>query len=220
MSADVFVDTHGFVYARDAWEPLKQPRAYAWLQHLWSSRTGRVGVQVLNEYYVTVTRKLDPGLSRPEARADVQALMARDPVLVDENLARRAFGLEDVASLSWRDALVVAAARQSGRRFILSEDLPTGPLVVGPPMPRARRPARGVGGAPPPFETASSSPRRAPDPSPDVSRGGLAARRRRYRPTGCRSSDIISFPAERGSLGGDAPPSAANRRGGPFSPLS
>jgi len=131
MSADVFVDTDVFVYARDASEPLKQPRAHAWLEQLWSHRTGRVSVQVLNEYYVTVTRKLDPGLSRPEARADVQALMVWDPVPIDEDLVRRAFGLEDVASLSWWDALIVAAARQSGCRFVLSEDLPTGQIIDG-----------------------------------------------------------------------------------------
>ena len=35
MTAPVFVDTNVFVYARDAGEPIKQPRAAAWLEHLW-----------------------------------------------------------------------------------------------------------------------------------------------------------------------------------------
>ena len=78
-----------------------------------------------------MTKRLDPGLSRPEARADIRALRAWNPVPVDEELIQQAFGLEDVASLSWWDALVVAAARRSGCRFLLSEDMPAGQLIDG-----------------------------------------------------------------------------------------
>lgn len=39
---------------------------------LWASRAGRVSVQVLNEYYVTVTRKLSPKLPYEEAHVDVR----------------------------------------------------------------------------------------------------------------------------------------------------
>ena len=131
MTGEVFVDTNVLVYARDASEPIKQRRAALWVEHLWATRSGRTGVQVLNEYYVTVTRKLQPGMPRLQARADVQALRAWNPVAVDPDLMERAFTLEDVASLSWWDALIVAAAHGSMSRYILSEDLPTGQLIDG-----------------------------------------------------------------------------------------
>ncbi len=66
-----FVDTNVFVYARDSGQTSKQPIARHWLDHLWMSGTGRLSVQVLNEYYVTVTRKLSKVLPVDAARAEV-----------------------------------------------------------------------------------------------------------------------------------------------------
>jgi predicted nucleic acid-binding protein len=48
-TALVFVDTNVFLYARDAGEPTKQPRAAAWLEQLWRERSGRTSMQVLSE---------------------------------------------------------------------------------------------------------------------------------------------------------------------------
>ena len=62
MTAAVFVDTNVLVYARDAASPEKQGRAAAWIRTLWQSRAGRLSVQILQEYYAVVTRKLRPGL--------------------------------------------------------------------------------------------------------------------------------------------------------------
>jgi predicted nucleic acid-binding protein len=59
----IFVDTNVLVDARDSADLEKQATASAWMQHLWTSAEGRLSVQVLQEYYVTVTRKLDPGLN-------------------------------------------------------------------------------------------------------------------------------------------------------------
>jgi predicted nucleic acid-binding protein len=35
MTGPVFVDANVFLYARDEREPVKLPRARAWLDHLW-----------------------------------------------------------------------------------------------------------------------------------------------------------------------------------------
>jgi predicted nucleic acid-binding protein len=59
----VFVDTNVLVFARDASEPVKQPQAAAWIDHLWRTRTARLSFQVLQEYYATTTRRLKPGLT-------------------------------------------------------------------------------------------------------------------------------------------------------------
>lgn len=131
MSAAIFVDTNVFVYARDAGEPAKQPRAAAWLSHLWREQTGRTSAQVLSEYYVTVTRKLRPGLPSAEAWDDVRALMAWRPLPIDEALLERGREVEQRHRLDWWDSLVVAAAQLQGCALLLSEDLQDGGAYGG-----------------------------------------------------------------------------------------
>ena len=127
----VFVDTNVLVYARDAGETIKQPRALAWLHHLWRTRSGRLSYQVLQEFYVTVTRKLDPGLAPAEARADLRAFLAWRPVGVDGEMLEAAWTLEDRHSLSFWDALILAAAQAAGCERVLSEDLSDGETYGG-----------------------------------------------------------------------------------------
>lgn len=126
MTAGIFVDTNVFVYARDAGEPAKQSRAAAWLARLWRERVGRTSVQVLSEYYVTVTRKLDPGLRPADAWDDVTALFAWRPAPVDTALLTRGREIARRHKLAWWDALVIAGAEAQGCDLLLSEDLQDG----------------------------------------------------------------------------------------------
>jgi predicted nucleic acid-binding protein len=131
MIAPVFVDTNVLLYARDAGEPAKQPLAADWLRHLWREQLGRTSVQVLSEYYVNATRKLDPGLSRDEAWDDVRALLAWRPQAIDGPLIERAREIEARHRLSWWDSLVVAAAQAQGCPLLLSEDFQDGAVFGG-----------------------------------------------------------------------------------------
>jgi len=131
MIAPVFVDTNVLIYARDASEVVKQPLARHWLDNLWGSRSGRVSYQVLHEYYVSVTRKLRPGLPREEARAEVRDLQAWRPARMDEAMLEDAWWLESRYGLADWDALVVAAARALGCRYLLSEDFQAGQDIDG-----------------------------------------------------------------------------------------
>jgi predicted nucleic acid-binding protein len=58
MSARSFLDTHVLVYADDKAAPAKQKRAVDLVAEYRRARTGVVSLQVLQEYFVTVTRKL------------------------------------------------------------------------------------------------------------------------------------------------------------------
>ena len=40
----------------------------------------------MNEYYVTVTQKLNPGLSKEQARADLRALLVWQPLEISTTL--------------------------------------------------------------------------------------------------------------------------------------
>ncbi len=126
MTARLFVDSNVLVYARDASEPEKQARAREWMASLWSQGRGRVSAQVLNEFYVTVTRKLKPGLSREEARKDVRDLASWNPIATDGRLLEAAWNVEDRHGLSFWDALIVAAAHAAGCDRLLTEDLKDG----------------------------------------------------------------------------------------------
>ena len=126
MTAPVFVDTNVLVYARDSSDPVKHRHARAWLELLWKHGLGRLSRQVLNEYYVTVTRKLDPGLSRTEARDEVALLShwLHEPGV--PALLETAWAVEDRYGFSWWDALIVAAAQLGGCGTLLTEDLQDG----------------------------------------------------------------------------------------------
>jgi len=126
MPAPVFVDTNVLVYVRDAGEPVKQRCAAAWLEYLWREQLGRTSIQVLSEYYVTVTRKLAPGLPQEDAWDDVQSLLTWSPHPVDESLLGRGRDIERRHELSWWDSLIIGAAQLQGCPLLLTEDLQDG----------------------------------------------------------------------------------------------
>lgn len=129
MSAPIFVDTNILVYALDAGAGEKQRQAAAWTESVWRSGRGRVSTQVLHEFYVTVTQKLRPGLDRSAARVEVRGLMSWRPVQLDEVMLESAWDVQDRFQLSFRDALIVAAARAAGCGYLLTEDLQDGQML-------------------------------------------------------------------------------------------
>lgn len=131
MSDRVFVDTNVIVYSRDTTETLKQKQADKWLKHLWATQSGRISYQVLNEYYVTVTNKLKPGLSRMEAREDVRNLMAWKPAVVEQSVVQSAWSIQDHYGYSWWDCLILAAALKQNCQYVLSEDMQHGQHIEG-----------------------------------------------------------------------------------------
>ncbi len=137
MSDLIFVDTNVFVYALDSAADTKHAAARLWTTALWESRRGRVSVQVLQELYVTLTRKLRPGLPTDAARIEVRSLLPWMPIEINPSILERAWHVETRFQLSWWDALIVASAQAGGCRYLLTEDLQDGQdldglLVVSP----------------------------------------------------------------------------------------
>lgn len=123
MNAPTFVDTNILVYAQQANEPLKQPVAAKWMEQLWQEQCGRLSIQVLSEYYVTVTRKIRPARSAADAWDDVRDLFSWNPQPTDSELLRRAREVEQRHRLSWWDSLIVSAAQLQNCAVLLTEDL-------------------------------------------------------------------------------------------------
>ena len=100
--------------------------AARWIERLWREGAGRTSMQVLSEYYVTVTRKLKPAVPADSAWNDVKSLLAWQPQPIDGALLHRAREIEQRYRLSWWDSMVVAAAQLQDCAVLLTEDLPDG----------------------------------------------------------------------------------------------
>jgi predicted nucleic acid-binding protein len=121
MTATVFVDTNVFLYALDGSDLRKQEQAREWRTELWQRRSGRVSVQVLQEFYANVIRKWPS--AKDEARSEIRNLLAWRPLVADASLLELGWKIQDRYQLSFWDSLIVAAAKTSGCRYLLTEDL-------------------------------------------------------------------------------------------------
>jgi len=130
MSDKTFIDTNVLIYAHDIDAGAKRQVAKAVLQKLWNEKTGLLSAQVLQEFYVNVTRKILTPLSKDLARRVVSSYsiwcMETTPTEI-----LSAFRIEDESGIGFWDALIVSAASKSDARRILSEDLNAGQRVAG-----------------------------------------------------------------------------------------
>jgi predicted nucleic acid-binding protein len=131
MTDIVFVDTNVLIYAHDRDATGKRRNAAKALEKLWDDRTGRVSVQVLQEFYVTVTKKLGTPLARAAAREIIRTYTPWVQAPTTPETVIRATELSELAQLSFWDGLIVASAEQVGATSIFSEDLNTGQVVAG-----------------------------------------------------------------------------------------
>ncbi|MBW8721390.1 MAG: PIN domain-containing protein [Polaromonas sp.] len=119
----VFVDADILIYSEDGADPTKQQAALAWLTVLWQRGMGRISTQVLNEFYLLATRKINPPMPAGDARAEVRRYELWQPWQTDHATVESAWAVESRYGLHYRDSLVVAAAQHLGCRYLLSEDL-------------------------------------------------------------------------------------------------
>jgi len=123
-----FVDTNVFVYAIDDAEPAKRAIAERVLA---SDQYGELvlSAQILGEFYVTVTRKLDGRISAVEALQGLNRLSLYPIVSIDAPLVRNAVEISRSSQISYWDGLVVAAAARAGCGLLLTEDLNDGQVI-------------------------------------------------------------------------------------------
>jgi len=126
-----FVDTNVLAYAHDASEPSKRRVAAELLTSLWDTRAGVLSTQVLQEFYVVVTRKFRPPLSAAVARRLLVSYGHWRVVVLDLPIIVRATALGERHRLSFWDALILAAAEAAGAERVVSEDLQPGLRLGG-----------------------------------------------------------------------------------------
>ena len=131
MTDKVFVDTNILVYAHDLDANNKHDQAVEIVSQLWESRNGVLSTQVLQEFYVTLTRKVSSTLSKLEARNLVQKYSHWHLVLNDPSIIKQASEIEENNNISFWDALIVSAAYSQNVPTILTEDLKHGQIIEG-----------------------------------------------------------------------------------------
>jgi predicted nucleic acid-binding protein len=124
-----FLDTNILLYCDDRADLRKQAIAVKSWTQLRRSGEGVISVQVLQEYFLNATRKLnlDPALARRrvEQHAQFQVVIPSVPLVL------AAIDLTRLIQISFWDALIVEAARSASCEQLLSEDLQHGQIISG-----------------------------------------------------------------------------------------
>lgn len=133
MSVRSFVDTNILIYAHDVDQKVKHVAARNLLTGLLKDRSLVVSPQVLQEFYVNVTRKIAKPLSKKTAREIIEdfSVWSVDATAADIAVA---FRIEDDSKISFWDALICASALKAGAEVILSEDMSAGQKIAGIPI--------------------------------------------------------------------------------------
>jgi predicted nucleic acid-binding protein len=129
MSAGSFFDTNVLVYSDDKRARAKQKVALDLIERHRQARTGVVSLQVLQEYFATVTRKLNVDSS--VARRKVEILSEFDVFTPKVEDVLAAIDLHRLHGFSFWDGLILRSAKQAGCRVLLSEDFQDGREIDG-----------------------------------------------------------------------------------------
>ena len=119
-----FLDTNIVAYADDLDAPGKQTVALDLLGRAYAESAGIISLQVLQEYFVTATRKL--GVAPADARRKVELLARMEMVRLDGTDVLAAIDLQGLHGLSFWDALIIQAALLARCSILYSEDLQHG----------------------------------------------------------------------------------------------
>jgi predicted nucleic acid-binding protein len=124
MSGRSFLDTNVLVYTDDEDAPDKQRRALDLVADCRRRRNGVVSTQILQEYFVTATRKM--GIAADVARRKIEVFGRLHLVTVGIEEILGAIDLHRLHGIAFWDALVVRAALASGCVRLYSEDFQAG----------------------------------------------------------------------------------------------
>ncbi len=126
-----FFDTNIFVYSVDNAEEQKRKRALEIIDFHRSSGRVVISTQVLQEYYVAVTKKFNLFQDPSDAESAVRSLCKLPVVQIDKEMVVDAISLSRNHSFSFWDALIVETAARGGCKKLLSEDMQHGLEVRG-----------------------------------------------------------------------------------------
>ena len=126
-----FVDSNILVYGYDRTAGRKFDRARALLERLWEGDNGVLSTQVLEEFYVTITRKIPNPLQPRKARQIVSDLGVWTIVMLDVTDLIRGSEIAERYRLSFWEGLILTAAHKKEAQTVWSEDFRHGQKYGG-----------------------------------------------------------------------------------------
>jgi predicted nucleic acid-binding protein len=131
MSGKIFVDTNILVYAHDLDAGEKHETAKEIIIQLWESRSALISTQVLQELYVTLTRKIPQPLDGSMVRRILSSYLSWEIIVNEPEIILQAGEIEESYMISFWDALIVAAAFSGNASTLFTEDLNHGQYIEG-----------------------------------------------------------------------------------------
>ena len=131
MKGADFFDTNILVYAYDRHSPDKQQTAQNIILSGIREGNGVLSTQVLSEFFVIVTKKIDKPLSVRDARDIIKYMGQMKVQEIDVLIIERALDALEQYKISYWDSLIIAAAERAQCNRILSEDLNAGQIYHG-----------------------------------------------------------------------------------------
>lgn len=117
-----FVDSNVLIYAYDRTAAERHDAALALMETLWESQRGALSVQVLQEFFVNVSRKIP----FDEARRQVVLLRSWSTHTPDARDVVEAIDIHRELKISFWDAMIVRSAAALGCEVLWTEDLNNG----------------------------------------------------------------------------------------------
>ena len=109
-----FVDSNILIYMYDNSEPQKRLLAEELVTSLVVNGNGFISVQVLGEFFVSVTRRIRNPLSIEEADAAIDRIGSLPVIDIDSAMVRRAIATHGRYGTTYWDSLIIAAAGEGG----------------------------------------------------------------------------------------------------------
>ncbi len=129
MNDRIFVDTNILVYCFDSANLLKKTKALSIVETLWESSKGVLSLQVLKEFFVTVTGRLSDKMDDAAARAAVIDLLTWNIYYETSASFKKTLEIMKQYRFSLWDANILSAALLSGCDLLYSEDLQHGQII-------------------------------------------------------------------------------------------
>ena len=129
MSGRSFLDSNVLVYSDDHDQPEKQETAINLLERTRLSGKGVLSTQVLQEYFVSVTKKLGVPASVARAKVDIFAHLEVVVIGIEDILA--AIDFHRLHQLPFWDALIIRTALSGGCAVLFTEDMQHGQRFDG-----------------------------------------------------------------------------------------
>lgn len=126
-----FVDSNILVYAFDHAAGQKSALARRCVVDLWQRGTGCLSIQVLQEFFVSVTAKISRPLSPPQASREISNLASWRVHRPGASDVVAAIDLQQSLRVSFWDAMIIQSARRLGCRVLWTEDLNDGQSYAG-----------------------------------------------------------------------------------------